>query len=176
MNTNLITFEDKVSISQNPSIPDKNKISSSDVNQIKTAINSGLLNLIYPVGCYFETSDDDFNPNTSWGGTWELETDGTVLVSKSSESGSAFNTTVGSIVGEEEHTLTIDQMPSHSHNIKIRADYDYDIGVGAGGSLMGTGQFNWSANNQFINENTGGNQPHNNIQPSKIINRWHRTA
>lgn len=176
MNTNLITFEDKVSISQNPSIPDKNKISSSDVNQIKTAINSGLLNLIYPVGCYFETSDDDFNPNTSWGGTWELETDGTVLVSRSSESGSAFNTTVGSIVGEEEHTLTIDQMPSHSHNIKIRADYDYDIGVGAGGSLMGTGQFNWSANNQFINENTGGNQPHNNIQPSKIINRWHRTA
>lgn len=68
MNTNLITFEDKVSISQNPSIPDKNKISSSDVNQIKTAINSGLINLIYPVGCYFETSDESFNPNTSWGG------------------------------------------------------------------------------------------------------------
>ena len=25
-------------------------------------------------------------------------------------------------------------------------------------------------------QNTGGNQPHNNVQPSKIVNRWHRTA
>lgn len=72
---------------------------------------------------------------------------------------------LGKTGGNEEVTLTIDQIPSHSHNIKIRADYDYDIGVGSGGSLMGTGQFNWSANNQFINENTGGGQPHTNLQP-----------
>lgn len=72
---------------------------------------------------------------------------------------------LGKTGGNEEVTLTIDQIPSHSHNIKIRADYDYDIGVGSGGNLMGTGQFNWSANNQFINENTGGGQPHTNLQP-----------
>lgn len=180
MNTNLITFEDKVSISQNPSIPDKNKISSSDVNQIKTAINSGLLNLIYPVGCYFETSDDDFNPNTSWGGTWELETDGTVLVSKSSESGSAFNTTVGSIVGEEEHTLTVDELAEHNHVGKIAVSnkapgptryYFQPLGT-TGGDPSNTDVF--SSSIPVLNR--GGNQPHNNIQPSKIINRWHRTA
>lgn len=25
-------------------------------------------------------------------------------------------------------------------------------------------------------ENAGGDQAHNNVQPSKVINRWHRTA
>lgn len=178
MNTNLITFEDKVSISQNPSVPDKNKISSSDVNQIKTAINSGLLNLIYPVGCYFETSDDDFNPNTSWGGTWELETDGTVLVSKSSESGSAFNTTVGSIVGEEEHTLTVDELAEHVHKgLEFwNKAVTFDAGSGEGYNL----QYGNSINPGYVaglwTNESGGNQPHNNVQPSKIINRWHRTA
>lgn len=26
---------------------------------------------LYPVGCYFETTDADFDPNTTWGGKWE---------------------------------------------------------------------------------------------------------
>lgn len=82
MNANLITFEDKVTMAQNPSIPDKNKITSDDINQIKDAINSGLLNLIYPVGCYFETSDDSFNPNTSWGEVWQLDSVGKITISQ----------------------------------------------------------------------------------------------
>lgn len=28
-----------------------------------------LLDMFYPVGSYYETSDGSFNPNTSWGGT-----------------------------------------------------------------------------------------------------------
>lgn len=27
----------------------------------------------HPVGSYYETSDEDFNPNTAWGGTWSKE-------------------------------------------------------------------------------------------------------
>lgn len=26
----------------------------------------------YPVGAYFETSDDDFDPNNAWGGVWVI--------------------------------------------------------------------------------------------------------
>ena len=40
-----------------------------------------LFDLIYPVGCYFETSDANFNPAHVWGGTWILETAGMVHVS-----------------------------------------------------------------------------------------------
>lgn len=36
-------------------------------------IPSSLLNLFYPVGTYYETSDSTFNPNVSMGGTWISE-------------------------------------------------------------------------------------------------------
>ena len=53
--------------------------SVSDPNKFISAL--GLLNFFYPVGSYYETSDTNFNPNTSWGGTWVLETEGQVHVS-----------------------------------------------------------------------------------------------
>lgn len=40
-----------------------------------------LVDFFYPVGSYYETSDTTFNPNTAWGGTWVLETEGQVHVS-----------------------------------------------------------------------------------------------
>ena len=133
-----------------------------------------LVDLIYPVGTYYETSDTNFNPNDSWGGTWSLETDGTVLVSKSNTTGSKFNDVIGTIVGEETHTLTIDEMPAHNHDIYV----DKNTGL--------TGQNNFYPLNfiqvasNYVDKNvcstSGGNQPHNNVQPSKIVNRWHRTA
>ena len=47
---------------------------------------SSFIDIIYPVGCYFETSDADFNPNQVWPGTsWVLETEGLVHVSGSTE-------------------------------------------------------------------------------------------
>ena len=38
-----------------------------------------LFKAIYPVGSYYETSDKSFDPNVSFGGTWVLDNDGTVL-------------------------------------------------------------------------------------------------
>lgn len=35
---------------------------------------SGLLNMFYPVGSYYETSDSTFDPNVRWGGTWVQDT------------------------------------------------------------------------------------------------------
>ena len=32
-----------------------------------------LINMFYPVGSYYETSDTSFNPNITWGGTWSRE-------------------------------------------------------------------------------------------------------
>lgn len=162
----LITYADKVQLNSNPGIPDNQKCTAKDMNEIKKAIND----LIRPVGSYYETSDTSFDPNVTWGGTWELETDGTVLVSKSSESESAFNTTVGSIVGEEEHTLTIDEMPAHVH----KQQTTNQSGSQTDGYAM-TGNYNLF-NTNISTQTAGGSQPHNNVQPSKIINRWHRTA
>ncbi len=131
-----------------------------------------LVDLIYPVGIYVEISDTEFDPNAAWGGTWVLENDGTVLVSKSSTTGSKFNADIGTIVGEEENTLTIDKIPSHNHGILWGSTTgDYYARAIASNVNDTSSQITYDT----VKE-SGGGQPHNNVQPSKIINRWHRTA
>ena len=139
-------------------------INSTNLNNMQKL----LVDLIYPIGCYFETSNSVFDPNTAWGGTWELDQSGTVLVSKSDASGSKFNATVGSVVGEEEHTLTINEIPNHNHGAKYE-----NITVSPGDTY--TNELR-NTNNTLDTTSTGGGQAHNNVQPSKIVNRWHRTA
>ena len=133
-----------------------------------------LVDLIYPIGSYYDTSDSDFDPNVKWGGTWELDKSGTVLVSKASSSSSKFNANIGTIVGEEEHALTIDELADHNHLIyypngagpteaEIAFPQPSEINTTWGAVMCRTGS-------------AGNGQAHNNVQPSKIINRWHRTA
>ena len=55
-----------------------------DLNGLGTfwdCIKESLLDLYYPVGSYYETSDTSFDPNAEWGGTWILEAAGQVHVS-----------------------------------------------------------------------------------------------
>lgn len=129
-----------------------------------------LVDLIYPVGSYYHTSDSGFNPNAVWGGTWVLETDGTVLVSRSSTAGSKFNDEIGTVIGEETHILTEEELAEHDHTYPS----------GATGSTQNPifGPLENSNFNMYeqATYSAGGNQPHNNVQPSKITNRWHRTA
>ena len=164
----LITYADKVQLNNNPDIPDNQKCMAKDMNEIKKAIND----LIRPVGSYYETSDTSFDPNVTWGGTWELETDGTVLVSKSTTSGSKFNVDVGTVIGEETHKLTIDEMPAHKHGAALSSPTTTNF---SGSNVWGVAYSKGSFNQAYIDE-TGGSQAHNNVQPSKVINRWHRTA
>lgn len=133
-----------------------------------------IINMLYPVGTYFHTSDAEFNPNEVWCGTWELEFDGTVLVSKSNTSDSKFNAEVGNIVGEETNTLTIQHMPKHQHKLTLSGGSDN----GLGNRVVMT-NWEWSEKSQSIwntIQDAGESQPHNNVQPSKICFRWHRIA
>lgn len=133
-----------------------------------------LVNIFYPVGSYYETSDNQFDPNNAWGGTWELDLSGTVLVSKSSSSSSKFNANVGNIIGEEDHKLTEIELPEINPQTVLSAGVD----TGLGNRVVNT-SWTWSNMSQTVYGNIlkfGGNQKHNNIQPSKIANRWHRIA
>lgn len=134
--------------------------------------NKSIIDLIYPIGIYVEISDTNFNPNTYWGGTWILEEDGTVLSSKCSVNGSLLNTDVGSIVGEDKHTMTLAELVSHYHTkTVIPKDADW-ITPNGGWNYSFTSGSTYSQNT----DSTGGGQPFNIIQKTKIVNRWHRTA
>ena len=131
--------------------------------------NKKLLDIFYPVGVIYESTSST-SPATIMGGTWERFGNGRVLVGVS-ENESEFNS-VNQSGGSKTHTLTIDEMPSHSHaqyvtanngSGAIRRDYSSD----------GSSSLYPQGNNTG---NTGGGKPHNNLQPYVTVYRWRRTA
>lgn len=83
-------------------------------------IQKNMLDMFYPVGSYYETSNSSFDPNVSWGGTWENMNDGTVLISE----GAYWNTIAaqpGEKIGNVQTWLSINQIPSHTHSVNITA-------------------------------------------------------
>ena len=133
-------------------------------------ISKDLFDLLYPIGTYYETSNANWTPSScGWYGTWVLENDGTVLVSKSNINNSIFNNNIESIIGEENHILTINEIPNHKHSL------NYGTSIGSDGTGLAYSNTEGSFSGYDIN-GVGGNKAHNNVQPSKIINRWHRTA
>ena len=143
---------------------------NTDITNTTNALNTlkkELWKTVYPVGSYYETSDTSFNPNTSWGGTWVLENDGTVLVSKSTTSGSLFNTSIGTKIGSEKHYHNIYARPwegSANWVAGVRR-YVYDVNTATSGN---TYKYSDIGNTNGLEDSS--------VQPSKVINRWHRTA
>lgn len=142
----------------------------------KSNINiADFLDIFYPVGCYFETSNANFNPNTEWGGTWVQDTKGLTMIGayESTDANPNSNNKVylkqGKITGEANHVLTIAEMPSHNHS----TDEPYYALKSGGGTQEFSGGGSRSLEIKITN--TGGGSSHNNTQPSIGAYRWHRT-
>lgn len=163
MNTGLITYSDKTALNENVQIADVNKVKASDMNEIKTAINTGLVDLIYPVGAIFLTTTST-NPGTYLGGTWVQLKDRFLL-------GAGDTYAEGATGGEATHILTINEMPSHYHGAGNGGQftvYNGTIGL-ANGSY-------YSRGNQANTGSVGGGQAHNNLPPYLVVYMWERTA
>lgn len=78
-------------------------------------------------------------------------------------SGSVFNVE-GAVVGSEEVTLTIPQLPAHTHSLQPNTMYE-TVGSPAGNASNFYYQF------QAETGPAGGDQPHPNVQPS-FVGRW----
>lgn len=50
-----------------------------DGNYIAVYGQTSLLDMFYPVGTHYITDNDDFDPNATWGGVWEVVSSGRVL-------------------------------------------------------------------------------------------------
>ena len=108
-----------------------------------------------------------------------FRSNGTALVSKSLETGSLFNADLGTVVGEEKHLLTIEEMPNHNHSTLYWDATQIGLTPTQSGSgsprCLSVDDAIYSGTNPRTNY-TGNDTAHNNIQPSKIVNRWHREA
>ena len=131
-----------------------------------TDLTKQLFLLMHRVGdIIFNTSDE--NPSTIYGGTWVAWGKGQVPVGVDT-SDSDFNT-VEKTGGEKEHTLTVDEMPSHKH--------DFGQQFATTSNLSGSYGYYMIAGTQTdVIKNTGGNQPHNNLQPYITCYMWKRIA
>lgn len=83
---------------------------SLDVDSIMGAIKDQLYEKVYPVGSVYMTSDDNFNPEAVFGGTWHHVTDDVYL--KAVMSGG------GSTGGSTDHVITSSNLPPHVHGMR----------------------------------------------------------
>lgn len=143
-----------------------------------------LFDIIYPIGSYYETSNANWSPSgAGWYGTWVEDTKGQTLVGKT-DSGTF--STLGADIGEETHKLTTSEMPNHNHQSGYSSFIQVNnqpvaFGTPSGGSaaaytINGSNVGNATVRSWALLNGAGGSQPHNNIQPSKVCRRWHRTA
>ena len=80
----------------------------------------------------------------------------------------------GQVGGEELHQLTEEEMPNHTHGIQY---FRRDAGSGSGDPWNGTGggpasmgSSAWRNNGNVRAAGSGGDQPHNNMQPYMALN------
>lgn len=126
-----------------------------------------ILSRIYPVGSIY-LSVDSTSPESIFGGTWEPIPTGKMLLS----AGDGY--AVESTGGEAEHTLTVDELPSHSHDMIIKNTNENGRTDEANNSGSGSSGFENFAT--WHTKTTGGGKAHNNLPPYLAVYMWKRIA
>ena len=153
----------------------KTDIELVNKSYVLAAIKSALderTKAMYPVGCYFYSDDSrapsEYIPGLE-GTTWEQTAAGRVLIGAgTADSGTVYK--AGDKGGEEKHKLSVEELASHSH-----------IVYGGYGSQDGDeiDQPLTNRNSVWSNRTTssvGGDQPHNNMEPYKVVYIFMRSA
>ena len=138
---------------------------------IKKYIDEKFLSF-YRVGSIY-MSTNDTSPAFLFGGEWERIEDTFLLACGDSYA-------AGSTGGKAEHTLTVEQMPSHNHGIKTK----FYSQAGDNNAVMLADKdisSEWEGNYTFENNAgpisyNGGSKPHNNMPPYLAVYMWKRTA
>ena len=158
--------------------------------QVDGALQVGgktLLDMVYPVGSiYLSVSGTD--PQTLFGGTWARLEDVFLLAAGAKHP-------AGSTGGEEAHTLTVGEMPSHGNHLmqgrmyqELADNASNDSSYRSNTLYLGknafasTGNFNrgwkdWNGGEMYpAGTLKGGGNPHNNMPPYLAVYTWKRTA
>lgn len=129
--------------------------------------NNEWLQMVYPVGSIYISTSDIYPTDIFGFGVWERIKDTFLLAS-----GDTYQ--AGSVGGEDAHTLTVNEIPSHNHEYKRHAFYRDETDPDAGEDVYGVSNKTLSA---YVGTtgNVGGGQPHNNMPPYLAVYVWKRT-
>ena len=127
----------------------------------------------FPIG-YIYMASTSTSPASTFGGTWNAITDGRLWSPSNS-----YNVTSGSWT----HTLTVNEMPTHSHSLRNNPNQGTSAGweySSTTGDRLFYGRYNSGRNiYEFIGENTvatGGGASHSIENPRRTCYCWVRTA
>ena len=127
-------------------------------------------------------------------GTWTRYAEGRAPVGFSDNTGDiAEYKTMGNTFGDNTHQLKVDEMPKHVHRLAVSnwCPTNQDTSLSASQVDLSSKVLNSSMHLSSIHDDitsdnytieptdwasAGGNQPHNNIQPSIVTGYWLRTA
>ena len=137
----------------------------SDIRNSKTTLND-----VYPVGSVYITVTEDTTSQVQakFGGTWEAFGSGRTLVGVDI-SQSEFNS-VGKTGGEKTHTLTEAELAKVTYSLKAAVA---ESNSGVSGWALCRGGYTCSG---WGSMTSGGDQPHNNLQPYITVYMYKRTA
>ena len=136
---------------------------------------SDFLDVFYPVGSYYETSDTSFDPNVSWGGTWVEDTDGRVLVAVDSGTFSTVGDTGGAETAAHSHWQSGGSDSDHMYDLSSSGASSEGLNsrvVTKNRVSASTGSASSGAMRQTSTYETASST----LQPYTVVKRWHRTA
>ena len=129
---------------------------------------SMIIDLIYPIGSIYMTVSDTNPFETIKFGVWEKIENRFLLASSNIHMN-------GETGGEENHTLSINEMPKHSH--KMRYDSIGWTAIRQSSGTNGILEYNKSSyDGQYSTEEVGNGNAHNNMPPYLAVNMWKRIA
>ena len=152
-----------------------------------TSLKAALVDIFLPVGKVY-ISADPTSPAELFGGTWERLEDVFLLAAGAKHA-------AGSTGGEEKHTLTVGEMPSHGNHLmqgrmyqELADNASNDSSYRSNTLYLGknvfasTGNFNrgwkdWNGGEMYpAGTLKGGGNPHNNMPPYLAVYTWKRIA
>lgn len=150
------------------------------VDGIIKLAGKSLLDKLFPIGAVYITYNDN-NPGNFLGGTWERFGQGRTLVGEGTgnDGSTSMSFTAGWIGGNYFHKLTREELPSHTHYI---LDQQTDVTTALYGNSYSDVPFTRATertnrtNYYWYGQTwpTGGNKPHDNVQPYVVTYFWRR--
>ena len=143
---------------------------------VKFKVEDANFNKIYPVGSIY-MSINSTDPSELFGGEWEQIKDRFLLACGTTYSN-------GATGGEATHTLTVDEMPSHTHiQNQHRHGLNRNFSDGSGGTTSAyittadrKTSTKYTTYTTATNQNTGGGGSHNNMPPYLAVYCWVRIS
>ena len=139
-------------------------VTSTAITNVENVVYASVRNP-FPVGAIYMSVNGRISPDEIFGGTWE-RIGGRFLI------GADSTYQAGAIGGEAAHTLTANEMPSHTHNVTVDGQNPgaFQLQTGSSQQVINLGQ------KQYTSTSVGGGAAHNNMPPYLVVYMWKRTA